>query len=163
MANRNGGHPLLRGRDKGVWYADAVGVVPGYPRSPEVHAARMVQLKTNFKAAKGRGKLANTRLGVPNGWAGRKGELAEMRSDATELAEAAVNKLFEPDCYEARLCMEHALAIALNPSVHVQHRITAMRIVLEYAQVRPAARQVLQGQSGLEFLRRLAYAIDPTS
>ena len=149
---RKNRHPLLRHRRAGQWYPDAVGKVRGYPRTQEIYDAQVERCRTNRQRASDRGRL--TRTGVPNGWAGRKHEIAEAGRNSRTEAEALVEKVFEPDNYESRLCMREALAIVLNPTVHVSDKLTAMRMIWSFVQAEPMDEAMARADP-LEGLRQL--------
>jgi hypothetical protein len=154
MKLRRDRHKVLQNRPQGEWCPDAVGVVPGYPRTPETFAAQAERLKANRQRAKERGLL--TRLGVPNGWAGKKDEIAEIRRNSQTEAERLTEAVFEADCWEARVAMTEAMKIALSPFYRMADRLVAMRLILQYTVPRPAQRVALESGDALGFLRRLA-------
>jgi hypothetical protein len=115
-------------------------------------------LRANRERAIQAGKL--TRLGVPNGWAGQKEELGEIRrnsqTDAERLAEdMEVRGVWVPDCLESRIAMREAVEMAINPLHPVRVRLAAMRVILEYAMPRPMAQRILVGTNPLDFLNGL--------
>jgi hypothetical protein len=154
MKVRRNRHKVLQNRPQGEWCPDAVGVVPGYPRTPETFAAQAERLRVNRQKAKERGLL--NRHGVPNGWAGRKDEIAEIRRNSQTEAERLTEAVFEPDCREARIAMTAAMQIALSPVEHPKHRVTAMRLILQYTVPPPVQRAALASGDVQGFLRRLA-------
>lgn len=111
-------HPALKGTAVGVWCPEAVGKVPGYPRTAEAFEARCGQLRVNSTRARARGRL--TRLGVPNGYAGRRVEASEIRRNSRNAAEWLMEDgPFRglADCREARIAFTAALAIILDTTL----------------------------------------------
>ena len=155
MKLRRNRHPVLQNRPQGEWCPDAVGVVPGYPRTPETFAAQAERLKANRQVAKERGVL--TRHGVPNGWAGKKDEIQGIRRNSRTEAERLTEAVFEPDCEESRIAMQAAM-VALSPFYRMVDRLVAMRLILQYTVPKPVQRAALESGDSLDFLRRLADA-----
>jgi NifB/MoaA-like Fe-S oxidoreductase len=93
---------------------------------------------------------------VPNGWAGRKDELADIRRNSRTEAERLTEAVFEPDCREARMAMEAAMEFVVSPLTLPRDRIVGMRTVLEFTVPKPVQVAVLTGGDALGFLRQLA-------
>jgi hypothetical protein len=154
MKLRRNRHPLLQDWPQGEWCPDAVGVVSGYPRTAEAYAAQAARCRTNREGAIAKGIL--NRHGVPNGWAGRKDELADIRRNSRTEAERLTEAVFEPDCREARMAMEAAMEFVVSPLTLPRDRIVGMRTVLEFTVPKPVQVAVLTGGDALGFLRQLA-------
>ena len=154
MKLRRNRHPLLQDWPQGEWCPEAVGVVSGYPRTAEAFAAQVARCRANRGAAIEKGIL--NRHGVPNGWAGRKAELADIRQNSRTEAERLTEAVFEPDCREARMAMEAAIEFVVSPLTLLRDRIAATRTVLEFTVPKPVQRAVLNGGDALSFLRQLA-------
>ncbi len=82
-------HPLLVGWPPGVFNPAAVGKVRGYARTQETYDRQVERLRSNSKGAIERGLL--TRKGVPNGWAGMRVQVAELRQEAADEGWRLVN------------------------------------------------------------------------
>ena len=82
---RAGRHPLLQDWPQGEWCPAVVGKVRGYPRTEATFLQRRALLRANRERAMEAGRL--TRQGVPNGWAGRRDEIAEVRRNSRTEAE----------------------------------------------------------------------------
>jgi hypothetical protein len=150
---RNNRHPLLREWPQGEFYQAAVGVVSGYPKSRAIYEAQKVRLKANRERAVAAGTL--TRHGIPNGWAGRKDEVAEIRRNSRTDAERLCEKVFQADCYEARIAMQACMEIALCELNPMRVRLSAMHTILTYTVPRPATDPTPKGP-GSDFLVKLA-------
>ena len=150
-------HPLLQDWPQGKWCPAAVGKVSGYPRTAVEYARRRAQLRLNRAKALRAGRL--TRHGVPNGWAGRKDEIAEVRRNSRTAAERLsadlqVRGIWKPDNVQAAFAMRAVLEIALSPLNRPVDRLDAMRVVLKYTQPAPVARRIMSGNP-LGFLQGL--------
>ena len=84
-------HPVLVGWPPGTFCPAAAGVVRGYARTPETYDRQLARLRANHKTALDAGKLH--RRGVPNGWAGRRDQVAELRLEATDEGWRTLNVL----------------------------------------------------------------------
>jgi hypothetical protein len=124
----------------GEWCPELVGKVAGYPATAEAYERHRAQLNANRESAKASGRL--TRTGVPNGWSGRKTEVIALRRNAQTDAERIMERLadervFVPDCREARIAMTALVATILDPTMPPRHKIEAARAVLTYTSPRP--------------------------
>jgi hypothetical protein len=136
-------HPALKGRQRGIFHADLVGVIPGYPRDQEAYDKRRQTLLENSARARSAGKLS--RKGVPNGWAGRRAELAaeNRKADAegTQIADAMVRAGLlhngtEDDAL-ANEAMAYVLSVIRNKSVCETLRQSAARQLLTFTMANP--------------------------
>jgi hypothetical protein len=149
----------------GEWCPELVGKVPGYPRTQETYEAQRARLNANRERALRAGTL--TRHGVPNGWAGKKEELAEIRRNSQEGAERLIGRMaakgvFVPDNWQAELAMTAAVAMVLNKAYSTMTRMRAVRVILEYSQVKPTVRPVRKNaEYWLQGLADAANAIEP--
>lgn len=82
-------HPVLVGWPPGVFCPAAVGKVRGYARTQETYDRQVEHLRANSKGAIERGLL--TRKGVPNGWAGMRDQVTELRQEAADEGWRLVN------------------------------------------------------------------------
>lgn len=82
-------YPVLADWPPGVFCPAAVGKVRGYPRTQETYDRQVERLRANSKGAIERGLL--TRKGIPNGWAGMRVQIAELRQEADDEAWRMVN------------------------------------------------------------------------
>jgi len=144
-------HPALKGWPVGVWSPGAVGKVRGYPRTLELYERQREQLRANSEAARNAGRL--TRLGVPNGWAGRRMEIDTARRNSRTAAEMLVTEMdrlgyWKPDNRESRLIMTEVMGIIVSPLSTVCDRMTAMRMALTYIQPKPMQRVTLAVAGG---------------
>jgi hypothetical protein len=166
-------HPALKGWPVGVWCPAAVGKVRGYPRKQQTFDRQRARLRANSERARAAGKMVRT--GVPNGFAGQKAEIPEIRRNSRTAAE----RLVEAECgcrvptgapvredYPTQQAWEDALVavalaavaeIAVSPLYPARDRIAASRLFLEFTMPKPAVEQAssLEG-GGPEFLRKLA-------
>jgi hypothetical protein len=136
-------HPVLQGWAVGEWCPEAVGKVPGYPRTAEAYAAMKVRLSANAERARSRGRL--TRRGVPNGYAGEGYELSLIRENARCNAERVTEEVTDDwDDYRAVLAMQAVCELAFDPTVPTKVRLSAARTVLKWTVPKPVARQALK-------------------
>jgi hypothetical protein len=142
-----------------VWHPEGVGKVPGYPKSPEAFAANSARLASNTAKARANGTLS--RRGVPNGWAGRKLELEELRRNSQTAGEMLADEFLLADRSDFERHGDIAIAVglsfALNPSVVMRHRLRAANIVLPYLLSKPVRMAVLGASTnrGVDFLEAL--------
>ena len=163
-------HPALEGWPKGVFNPAAVGVVPGYPRTPETYARHTDRLRANHAKAKAAGKL--NRRGAPNGWAGRKAEVAELRQKAADEAWQVVNILqrnsarpderldaspteAERDAERFNIAAAFAIGFILDPTRPTKLRVEAARMILPFLTPMPARGGLRGLDDGLACLRGL--------
>lgn len=147
-------HPMLANTPPGTWCPEAVGVVPGYPRTDEEYARRRAILMRNTATARAAGTL--TCMNVPKGYGGPDGkrELQLHRELAAATAEAALRQV--PDDYwmdwRAEKVMQVTVAILADPTSPRSVRLKAANLVLTYLQPKPATRRELKEAGGADKL-----------
>lgn len=173
-------HPALVGTPKGVWNSEAVGKVRGYPRTEEAFEVRCVTLKTTSDRARAAGRTS--RKDIPNGWAGRREEVQQLRDKATEdawelarvlnrtaqlademLPEERLNEL-QADSRQGKtrteggvMALVYVMSVVLSPAYFTGDRLRATRIVLPFLVPKPAKGRLKVGlDDGLAFLAGLA-------
>lgn len=162
-------HPAYAGRPRGQWYPELVGVVPGYPRTYEIWKARSDLMRQQVKLYNAEGITG--RHGVPDGWARKKKLIQEIQEKSEADARAIVEELilterFKPDCEEARIAMEAAIAIVqtkkhtpegqetdLHPAAV---RNSAIKTILEFTQRKPVAKSEVAVTKAEDFLLGLS-------
>jgi hypothetical protein len=72
-------HPALLNTPIGTFNPEAVGLVPGYAKTPEAFEAQLMTLRNNGDRARAAGR--NSRRGTPNGWAGKREEVQWLREE----------------------------------------------------------------------------------
>lgn len=146
----------------GVFNPTAVGR-RGYPATSEAYDRQLVRLRANSKTAREAGKL--NRRGVPNGWAGKRGLVAEMRQDATDEAWKVLNVIqrnsFHPDerldadCLAGlqantrepetdaerfAIAATYAIGVVRDPTQPASLRLQAARMILPFLAPMPHGR-----------------------
>ncbi len=136
-------HPLRQGRPKGVWQPDLVNRVPGYPKTEESYKALQERSREHFLRLHADGALQNARMGVPDGWAGKKAEgasiRAQRREEAKEIVKIMVEKnLIDPDTAANEMLAEMIAVVRDKQTVKTRERIAAAKTVLEFTRAKPA-------------------------
>lgn len=165
-------HPLMPPRQKGVpreWNPELVGKVPGYPKTLETWLARQSIMRQQIKLYNAEG--ITFRNGVPDGWAGKKKLINQIKTAAEADARDIVSELikakrFEPDCEEARIAMEAVVAIVQAekhtpenepvPLYPVSERNKAVKTILEFTQRKPVSKSEVAVSKAEDFLAQLA-------
>jgi hypothetical protein len=155
-AKRRDRHPLLQDRPQGEWCPEAVGKVRGYPRTQTTYDAQVERLLANRQGALEAGKL--TRAGVPNGWAGKKPEIAEIRRNSRTEAERLVEVICETDDWRAALALQTVMEIVRSEVETTAIRLSAMRAFLDFTVPKPVARKIMKGDP-FAALQRLVDAL----
>lgn len=155
-------HPFLQDRPKGVFYPEAVGMVPGYPRNEAAWLKRQAECRAQVIRLNAEGGMG--RKGVPNGWAGRRAEAdaarAVAQADSIRVYDAMVeqNLLLATngsDAERAEVALKGVIAISLDVTQPPRDRMAAYRTVLEYTKVKPASRADLTVSRAEDFLSGL--------
>lgn len=140
----NRAHPALRGRPKGFWYPDLIGVVPGYARTYEVFTAAQVRSRGQLEQQRASGPV--NRKGVPDGYAFRKQEAVEARAIAAGHAEKMVAALIAngnlttgtTDDEMGNAAIQAAFEIAAGVGVYPTYmRLRCARMVMTFCWPRP--------------------------
>jgi hypothetical protein len=100
------------------------------------------------------------RRGVPDGWSGRRGELAALRERAAVAARHAVGAMqargdLEGDDPRVAEALAFVASVVLDPAASASNRLAAARILLTFTQPRPTARQVVTVLGAEEYLAEL--------
>ena len=163
-------HPVLVGWPPGIFCPAAVGRVRGYPRTAATYDRQLARLRANHKTALDAGKLH--RLGVPNGWAGRRAQVAELRQEATNEGWQVLNALhrnslhaderLDPDNLAAlqagtrapmtdperfAIAAAYALGAILDPTMATRVRVQTARWLLPFLAPTPKAARAGLGDS----------------
>ena len=163
-------HPVLVGWPPGIFCPAAAGVVRGYARTPETYARQLERLRANSAAARKRGLL--NRRGVPNGWAGMRDEIAELRQEANNEGWRVLNALHrnslhaderldpdnlaelqagsrEPSTDAERFAIAAAFALGVirDPTMTTKFRLQAARMILPFLAPMPRAVKAGLGES----------------
>jgi hypothetical protein len=125
------------------WEPAKVGTARGYPKTAEGYERRRQAASDRAHRLNAQGLL--TRRGVPDGWSGRKEELAAARdqaaTDAAEMVAALkAADILGPDEVRAEIALEFVLSVVRNASETATVRTSAARIALSFLKARPAAR-----------------------
>lgn len=156
-------HAVLADWPPGVFCPAAVGKVRGYPRTQEAYDRQLVRLRDNSKRARERGLL--TRKGIPNGWAGKRAQVTELRQDAADEAWRIVNLLqrnsvspderLDAECLAGlkadtrpattdaerfALAAAYAIGVVRDPTQPASLRLQAARIILPFLVPMPRGR-----------------------
>ena len=163
-------HPVLVGWPPGIFCPAAAGVVRGYPLTAATYEAQLQRLRANHKTALDAGKLH--RLGVPNGWAGRRDQVAELRQEAADEGWKTLNLLHrnslhaaerldpdnlaglqagsrEPSTDAERFAIAAAFALGVirDPTITTRVRVQTARWLLPFLAATPKAARAGLGDS----------------
>ncbi len=156
----------MEGRQRGVFYPDLIGKVPGYPKTQEAfdNQRGMSRRVREYNAAG-----ITSRDGIPNGWT--RAEATELRFKAAERAKKIVDKMveekvFAPDCKEARIAMEALVAVVQakkltpedkgSPLVPISEVTKASKSILEFTQRKPVTSSQVTVKSAEDWLDEIA-------
>jgi hypothetical protein len=150
--------PHFKRGPKKQWDPSRVGVVPGYPKTAEGYERRRQGASERAFRLNAEGRM--TRRGVPDGWAGRKAEIAAARDQATQEARQMVATLrganvLDLDDARAEIAMEYVLSVVRDVTETAATRTTAARITLSFLKARPGARVDLALSAAEEVLAAL--------
>lgn len=175
-------HPALTGTPRGVFNAEAVGKVPGYPPTAEAYEARKAHLKYHREAARQAGRLH--RRGIPNGFAGRRKEVEEQQAaaqrqgqsiaaalgstgDAEDGFRSLEDRLWdhpvsspEWEVIAAEIGIAYLIGLVCDPTRTTRTRRKAAGIVLPYLLPLPRRLSGMVRDGGIEFLRALAARLE---
>jgi hypothetical protein len=136
---KNTRNPLLIGRERGVWYPDLVGQIPGYAATEEGYRRRQAAAREQVRVLNASGQRG-TRVGLPDGFAKRRDEVEEIKEEARRAAREAVGVLLEhgaigmpapaSDAADHRDRVEAAFAKSIDRTVADRDRLRAMKVVL---------------------------------
>lgn len=158
------------------WDASKVGVVRGYPRTPETFDARRATLMANSSKARAAGLLSRT--GTANGYAGRRKELHAERAAAQiearaitaawtgrnaktpeEMLRATQAEIDEELGNEA---LAHAVAILRGPYA-AGDKLVAARLIADFMKGKPpGSRSATTTGSAMSFLDEIAAGLATT-
>lgn len=135
--------PESRLAPKTHWEAKWVGVIKGYPKTPELFEQRRQRGREKFAALRAAG-VQLTRKGVRDGWAGRQEEIKTLKEKAAEKADEIMRELIA----EGRLMDEDsgnealriAFKIANDESEKSEVRLKAIKIVTEFTKSKPTTK-----------------------
>lgn len=155
-------HPLLRDRKRGVWYPDLVGVVPRYPKTEEAFKQMQESCRAQVIRLNAEGK-AGGRKGVPDGWAGRKKEVSDIRAfhraEATEIIKVMVEKGIVNEDALANEALQFAISVVRDgQTFQSRERLNAAKIVLDFTKAKPATKTEVTLNKAEQFLAELARA-----
>lgn len=153
-------HPLLQGRKSEVWHEDLVGVVPGYPKSPEAFETLRTRARERMIRLHKEGGFVD-RTGIPDGWSGRKAERAAIMARADKEAADIVAVLVEKGVLDAGNASNEALQTAVafvraGDAVTVRDRLAAARLVLDFTRAKPESSSRVRLEKAEDFLAKLA-------
>lgn len=163
--------PLLPPRKPGVpavWHPEFVGKIHAYPKTQEAFDKKQAIMRQQIRLYNAEGITG--RNGVRDGWAGKKKLINDIVTAADAEAKDIVTKMidekvFEPDCKEARLAMEAAVAmvtaqkhtpenepVPLYPPGEVNK---ALKTILEFTQRKPVSKSEVAVAKAEDFLAML--------
>ncbi|MBU8544783.1 MULTISPECIES: hypothetical protein [Roseomonadaceae] len=128
-----------------VWCPEKARTLKMYPKTAEAYEAMRQRNREALAQTRATGKLVRT--GVPNGWSGRKPELATIQAQAAEEGRAVVAAarhvciLDEEDDPRAAEALETICEILRNKTVNTRHRVVAARLLLDFLMLQPVSRQ----------------------
>ena len=162
LANRR--HLFLRQRPRGVWYPEAVGIVPNYFKTQEAFDKSSARCREQVIRLNAAGVMQ--RKGVPNGWGRLKKEAIQERKDAVVRAQGIYKDMVEKDIIEpaaigsvddqrAELAMIHVLAMMVDQTNTTAARQRAQETVLAYCKAKPATVTAIKLNAAEDFLSSL--------
>ena len=167
-------HYLFEGRPRGVFYPDLVGKVAGYPKTLEEWEIRRSRTGAALAAFRATG-TPHSRVGIPDGWAGkvRRKRLDAIRAKAAAEAKELVKIMKQDGIIEGEdprgdEAIEFAVGVirAKDPNgkpVHtMENLLKAARLVADFCKVKPVARSSVKVDTAEDFLAALAVKL-PTS
>ncbi|WP_458098615.1 hypothetical protein [Roseomonas sp. WA12] len=113
---------------------------------------RMTRLNAEGKA---------TRRGVPDGWAGRKAEVAAIRAHAAEEAKDIVaymktNDMVPTEDPRADEALEYAVSVIRAETEGTREKLSATKILLEFLKTKPTAKSAVTVETAEDFLASIA-------
>ncbi len=141
LTRRAASSPESRLAPKTHWEARWIGVIRNYPKTAEAFDKRRERGRAIFARLRAEGR-APTRVGVPDGWKGRKGEIAEIKAQAITKADEAVARLIAngtlPVDEEAgSSALRVAFQIMLNETIKTETRLKAAAIITDFTKPKP--------------------------
>lgn len=159
-----------RGEPPRAWDPELAGRLRPYPKTPEAHAAHVAAASEQLCRLTAEGRM--TRRGVPDGWGGRRDELAAIRASAREEAKGIVlhmrasGIIGEPEDPRAEEALEAVIEVvrARDPATgqhaySARDRVSAANAVLTFTSARPAASAGLSVQRAEDFLAEVAASV----
>lgn len=140
------------------WRPEWVGLKPGYPRTREAWEAQRDKSRRHARELHARGVFH--RRGIPDGWSGRRDELAVLRERSAEAAQQAVTAMrsrgdLEGDDPRAAEALAFVASVVLDPTASATDRLSAARVLLAFTRPRPSARHTASVLPAEEFLADL--------
>lgn len=152
-----------------MWHPELVDKIKGYPKTQEDWQRRSDLMRQQVRLYNAEGITG--RNGVPDGWKGKKKLINEItekaRTEAVEIVDKMIEEeAFKPDCREARLAMEAAVAI-VTAKKHTPDNVPvplhstaevnrALKTILEFTQRKPATSSTVAVTKAEDFLAELA-------
>ena len=141
LTRRAAASPESRLAPKTHWEERWIGVISRYPKTPEAFAERRERGRAIFARLRAEGR-APTRAGVPDGWKGRKGEIAEIKAQAKTKADEAVARLIAngtlPVDEEAgNAALRVAFELMLDETLKTETRLKAAGIITDFTKPKP--------------------------
>ena len=123
------------------WEERWIGVIRGYPKTAEAFVARQERGRAVFARLRAEGR-APTRQGIPDGWRGRRAEIAEIKAAASLKAREIIAKLIADgilsiDEDAGNGALQVAFEIMLDETVKTQTRLSAAAIITTYTKAKP--------------------------
>ena len=123
------------------WEERWVGVIARYPKTPEAFEARRERGRAQFARLRATGHPM-TRKGVPDGWSGRKAEIAEIKARAATKADEAVARLIANgtlaiDEEAGNGALRVAFEIMLDETIRTETRLKAAAIITDFTKPKP--------------------------
>lgn len=130
-----------RKASKTTWDEQWVGVIKNYPKTEEAFEAKKAQGRASFAKMREEGRPP-TRLGVPDGWAGRKQEIAVVKAAAAVKASEAITGLIvmghlSMDEQAGNAALRVAYEFIFDETLKPDTRLKAIKIVADFVKPRP--------------------------
>ena len=140
LARKSARSPWSRLASKIEWEPQWIGIISRYPRTEAAFNARIERGRATFAKLRAEGR-APTRAGVPDGWAGKRQEVTELRAAAHEQAETVTGRLVNAGSLlgdaDAEAALRVAFRIVYDESAKGELRLSAINIVCSYLKPKP--------------------------
>ena len=172
VRTKSRGHPFFtKDRPRGFYYPEAVGVVPGYPKTLETWLERQAIMRQQVKLYNAEGIARRT--GVPDGYAGRREDLRRYRKQAAAEAKAVMKGLVKMDLIDhenkddprVEQMLQAAVEIVVTKDDAGRYidgtavRVAAINTLLKYLKAPPPATNKVVLSKAEDFLAELAKGV----
>ena len=126
------------------WEERWLGVIHAYPKNPDAFEARRERGRAVFAKLRAEGRLPS-RAGIPDGWGGRRTEIAQIKAEASAEAEKIMAHLAQDGIIDESGLDERAGNSALRVALTIVHdrtekaeiRLKAAALIANFTKSRP--------------------------